>query len=89
VVSKSKGKCNTKLPLVLIFNNLNELKKKKWDHGIFYTFQDFCGDEYWALLTEKEKSMSFTCMEYLIEHDELPLVCPGCLESGEYIYCLK
>jgi hypothetical protein len=80
---------NSKLPLSLIFNNLNKMRDKSYASGIFYTFQDLCGEEYWELLSEKEQLMSFACMGYLIEHDELPLVCPGILANGEAIYCLK
>jgi len=79
------------LPIALIFNNLDQLDAgiRKMVPGVLYRFQDICDRNYWDRLTEYEKSLSFSCMEFLIRYEDLPLEMAGNMSDMEVLYVLK
>lgn len=81
----------SKLPLVLLFNNLHQLNMRfsDMDPGTTYTFKEICGDKYWNLLSEKEQRLEFFCMEFLIKYENVPFTIIGYNSDHTYLYQFK
>lgn len=49
-----------------------------------YTLQDVCGDAYWKNLNKTQREMAHDSVNYLIEHQGLPMVCIASATGNRY-----
>jgi hypothetical protein len=87
-LSTGKREESSNLPLVLIFNNLNWLRKHfaYLQSGVYYTINEVFGEDYWIRLTKEEQALSHDCLVFLIKHEGLPLEYAGCLNNMEPLF---
>jgi len=49
-----------------------------------YTLRDICGDAYWHKLNETQQEMAHDCVVYLIDHQDLPMICIASATGRQY-----
>lgn len=64
-----------------------EMRLQEMEPGAPYSLMKICGKAYWKSLTKQERHFAFTCVDFLIEYEGLPLEALGFDgKMNDYIY---